>query len=425
MQRDSPNLQSREVSGHRAPIETASSELTRDINRDLILERIRSLQPISRVDLARASGLQPSTVSSIVEQLLEEKWIEEGASIRTSRGRRPTMLCLNRSSAMLVADVRPLHAVLAVVDLNGQILSRQAVPLGSDARQGTGAIAAGMRVLRQSFPEKTFEGVGLSMPGRVNPENSRLILAPNLRWSNFDIRRTLARQLGLPVALENAANACLLSEIWFGHMDGVRNALLITISEGLGAAILADRRLITGHAGLAGEFGHVCFDPSGPRCGCGQKGCWEMYASSSAALRYLCEITGSKKKLNISELIALALDGNPAAIKAIRKQAIAIGVGLRIVTAAVSPEIILFAGDITAFWDAAQAIIQKQCQDRMLAGKPPRLVSIGDGETARLRGAAALVLQRHSNYYRANHDRNAAKKQSTQRNSSMTSVSQL
>jgi predicted NBD/HSP70 family sugar kinase len=425
MQRDSPNLQSREVSGHRAPIETASSELTRDINRDIILERIRSLQPISRVDLARASGLQPSTVSSIVEQLLEEKWIEEGASIRTSRGRRPTMLCLNRSSAMLVADVRPLHAVLAVVDLNGQILSRQAVPLGSDARQGTGAIAAGMRVLRQSFPEKTFEGVGLSMPGRVNPENSRLILAPNLRWSNFDIRRTLARQLGLPVALENAANACLLSEIWFGHMDGVRNAVLITVSEGLGAAILANRRLITGHAGLAGEFGHVCFDPSGPRCGCGQKGCWEMYASSSAALRYFCEITNSKKKLTISEFIARALDGNPAAIKAIRKQAIAIGVGLRIVTAAVSPEIILFAGDITAFWDAAQAIIQKQCQDRMLAGKPPRLVSIGDGETARLRGAAALVLQRHSNYYRANHDRNAAKKQSTQRNSSMTSVSQL
>ena len=410
----SSKLQRKEVPYKHAYIEVASSELTRDINRDIILERIRALQPISRVDLARASGLQPSTVSSIVEQLLQEKWIEEGPSVRTSRGRRPTLLCLNRNSALLVGDLRPFHAVLAVVDLNGQILSRQSVPLGSDARQGTGAIAAAMQVLRQSFPEKTFEGVGLSMPGRVDTESSRLILAPNLKWSNFDIRRALAKQLDLAVELENAANACLLSELWFGHMNGVRNAVLITISEGLGAAILGDGRLITGHAGLAGEFGHVCFDPSGPRCGCGQKGCWEMYASSSAALRYFYEITGAKKKLSISELIALAIDGNPAAVNAIRKQAIAIGVGLRIITAALSPEIILFAGDITTFWDTARAVIQKQCHSRMLAGETPRLVSIGDGETARLRGAAAVVLQRHSGYYRTN-QRKPAKKQNMQR----------
>ncbi|HEX6772932.1 MAG TPA: MarR family transcriptional regulator, partial [Acidobacteriaceae bacterium] len=76
-----------------AYVEAASSELTRDINRDIILERIRALQPISRVQLSRASGLQPSTVSSIVDQLLKERWIEEGTSVKTRRGRRPTMLC--------------------------------------------------------------------------------------------------------------------------------------------------------------------------------------------------------------------------------------------------------------------------------------------------------------------------------------------
>ena len=76
-------------------VQVASSELTRDINRDLVLELIRSKQPISRVDLARASGLQPSTVSSIVEQLVAERWIREGAMIKTARGRRPTLLFLN------------------------------------------------------------------------------------------------------------------------------------------------------------------------------------------------------------------------------------------------------------------------------------------------------------------------------------------
>lgn len=384
-------------------VEAASNELTRDINRDVILEHIRALQPISRVDLARASGLQPSTVSSIVEQLLEERWIEEGPILKTRRGRRPTMLCLNRSSAILVADIRPLHAILAAVDLNGRILSRQTLPLGFDAAQGTRAIGTAMEAMRRNLPDKNFEGVGLSMPGRVDPESGQLVWAPNLKWRAFDIRRTLTKQLGLPVELENAANACILAELWFGHMEHVRNAVLITISEGVGAAILADRRLITGNGGLAGELGHICFDPAGPQCGCGQKGCWETYASSSAAARYFQEITRSKKKPTIPELIALALDRNPEAMEAIQKQAKAIGIGLRIATAALSPELILFAGDITTFWDSVHKEIESHCRSQMVAGWMPRLVSIGDGETARLRGAAAVLLQRHNGYYRAHH----------------------
>src|SRR5205823_6503652 len=104
------------VSRELAYVQVASSELTRDINRDLVLELIRSMQPISRVDLARASGLQPSTVSSIVEQLLKERWICEGAMVKTARGRRPTLLSLNNDLVILAADIRPRHAVVGLVD---------------------------------------------------------------------------------------------------------------------------------------------------------------------------------------------------------------------------------------------------------------------------------------------------------------------
>ncbi|HEX6773266.1 MAG TPA: ROK family protein, partial [Acidobacteriaceae bacterium] len=245
--------------------------------------------------------------------------------------------------------------------------------------------------------------------GRVDPERGRLVLAPNLKWDDFDIRRALAKQLVLPVEMENAANACMLAELWFGNMDGVRNAVLITISEGVGAAILADRRLITGHGGLAGELGHICFDLSGPQCGCGQKGCWEMFASSNAAVRYFQEVTGSRKKLTIAELMALASDGEPAALEAIQKQARAIGAGLRIATAALSPELILFAGDITSFWQSVHKEIEGQCRRQAMTKHVPRLVSIGDGESARLRGAAAVLLQRHTGYYRANHRKHSMK----------------
>ncbi len=119
-----------------AYVELASSEVARDINRDVILELIRTKQPIARADLSRSSGLQPSTVSSIVEQLLEEKWIVEGAAARRPRGRRPTLLSLNGDMVIIVADIRPDQAIIAVVDLNGRFLSREALPLLSDPERG-------------------------------------------------------------------------------------------------------------------------------------------------------------------------------------------------------------------------------------------------------------------------------------------------
>lgn len=393
------------TSGASAPVRVASSEVTRDVNRDVVLERIRALQPISRVDLARTSGLQPSTVSSIVEQLLRERWITEGAMVRTARGRPPTLLSLNDDLVILAADVRPSHAVVALLDLNGRFLERQLVPMGVDPERGATAIAAVMQSFRDRHTKRTFEGVGVSLPGRVDPENNQLRLAPNLSWHGFPIAQRLRERLGLEVQLENAANASLLSELWFGRMDGVRNAVLLTISEGIGAAILAEGRLIAGQHGMAGEFGHICVDPKGPVCGCGARGCWEVFASSRAALRYYHELQPGSERKSIVELVALAIDGDASAVQALERQAEAIGKGLHLVNAVLSPEVILLAGDITIFSEMYRAIIERETQAGIMAGESPQLVIMSDGEVARLRGAAAVVLQRHSGYYRAPHTR--------------------
>jgi predicted NBD/HSP70 family sugar kinase len=137
-----------------------------------------------------------------------------------------------------------------------------------------------------NYPDRSFEGIGISLPGRVDPATQRLIIAPNLSWSDYDIKRAIERKIPLQIETENAANARILSELWFGHMDGVREAVPVTISEGVGSAILANGQLVTGKSGLAGEFGHVPIDPQGPRCGCGRRGCWEVFASSRAAINF-------------------------------------------------------------------------------------------------------------------------------------------
>jgi predicted NBD/HSP70 family sugar kinase len=384
-----------------AYVQLASSESARDINRDVVLEIIRSQQPVSRADLARASGLQPSTVSSIVEQLINEKWVKEGAIERRPRGRHPTLLALNDGLVILTADIRPKQAIIALLDLNGRFLAREVVPLVSDPESTISKIIFCMKTMRAAHPNRSFDGIGISMPGRIDSESQRLILAPNLKWVNYDIKSVIEKEMRLQVELTNAANAALLAELWSGRLDGIRDAVLITVSEGVGGAILANGQIVTSRSGLAGEFGHSPIDPSGPLCGCGQHGCWEVFASSNAALRYYAEIRPDHAPVNIHELLRLAEEEDPAAIAALTRQAACLGRGLRLVTAALSPEVILIAGDITSSWARFGPTIQAELEATMLAGSAPKLEITNDGEFARLRGAAAVVLQRHSGYQRS------------------------
>jgi predicted NBD/HSP70 family sugar kinase len=376
--------------------ERASSEVARDINRDVVLELIRTKQPISRADLSRLSGLRPSTISAIVGQLLDEKWISEGPVMRLPRGRRPTMLSLNAESVILVSDIRPTQVIIAVVDLNGRFLSRETLPLVKDPVRGVENIIAAMQKMIANYPDRSFEGIGLSLPGRVDPTTQRLILAPNLSWTNYDIKGAIERNIPLQIEMDNAANACLLSELWFGHMDGVREAVLVTISEGVGSAILANGRLVTGKSGLAGEFGHVPIDPAGPQCGCGRRGCWEVFASSRAAINFYADSAPDAPRPTIMELLNLAEDGDEKALTALNRQAAYLGQGLRIITSVLSPEVILLTGGLTTSWKRFGPIVEKELAKDLLAGTAPRISVMTDVESDRLRGAAALVLQRHS-----------------------------
>ncbi len=377
-------------------IELASSETARRINRETVLHLIHSRQPISRAELARLSGLQRSTVSQIIEQLIRERWIREGSIAQLPRGRRPTMLVLNDDLVVLAADIRPQQVTVAMIDLNGRFLSRSTLPLGSDPAKSVAGIIDCMRRIKDSHPKKSVEGIGISVPGRVDKESQCLIFAPNLKWPKYDIKRAIEHGMGLPTEMENAATACLMSELWFGRMDGVRDAVLITVSEGIGAGIMANGQLISGQHGMAGEFGHISIDPSGPRCSCKQHGCWEVFGSCNAALRYFHESEQKKKHLTFHELLSLAEEGNGHAAAALATQAKYIGKGLRMVVAALSPEVVLIAGDITSAWNRFAPLIQAELEEQTLTGTSPRLSPTHEGDVARLRGAAALLLQRHS-----------------------------
>lgn len=379
----------------------ASLQTARDINRGVVLNLIRRRQPISRADLARVSGLQRSTVSQITEQLIQERWVVHGATGRLPRGRRPTFLKLNDRRAIIVVDLRPATTAIAVCDVNGRFLAHEGIQTPPDATTGAKLLAQKIQQLMANHPELIFEGIGVSVPGRFDENQQRVVFAPNLKWQHFDLRGPIEKASGLQVELENAANACVLAEVWFGHAEQPRDLVVVTISEGVGVGIFSNGHLVKGWNGLAGEFGHVPLDSNGPLCSCGGRGCWEVYASNWAVLRYYNESSTAPSNTSgnsptFRDLLSLAESGDTLALKAFDRMAQAVGRGLRLIVAGLSPEEIVFVGDFTRMWRRVGPAIEASVAAAVLVGKPPRVrPAEADPSTARLRGTAAMVLQKH------------------------------
>src|ERR1051326_7117567 len=376
-------------------MQVASSEVVRDINRRIVLNLIRTRQPISRADLARVSGLQRSTISLIVEELIDEHWVLEGATGRLPRGRRPTFLHLNNDRVIVGIDIRPLQTTVGLGDVNGKFTSQEVMTTPSDPMAAVNALIVRIQHLLNSCGKKKVEGIGLSLPGRVERGSQRLVFAPNLKWREFDIRSPIEKATGLEVELENAANACVLAAVWFDHVES-RNLVVVTVSEGIGTGILVNGQLARGLSGMAGEFGHVPLDLDGPLCSCGTRGCWEVFASNRAAVRYYMEATGVSAALNFQDLIRLAEQGDSRAERALDSMAHYLGRGMRMIVAGLDPELILVIGDLTRTWHRFGPVIQAEVQAQVLpGGVVPRLVPVHEDGMARLRGTVALVLQKH------------------------------
>jgi predicted NBD/HSP70 family sugar kinase len=383
------------MSSENRRLQVATSEVVRDINKRAILNLIRTRQPISRADLARASGLQRSTVSLIVEELIEDNWVIEGPTGRLPRGRRPTFLRLNDDRVIIAVDVRPIQITVALADVNGRFTSQETMATPEDPKSGIDGIIERIQRLLRSSKGKKVEGIGISLPGRVDRASERLVFAPNLRWPDTEIRKTVENATGIEVELENAASACVLAAVWFGHVQAT-NLVLVTVSEGIGAGTLVDGRVMRGANRMAGEFGHVPLDLNGPLCACGSRGCWEVFASNRAALRYYLESNAAPGGLSFPDLLSLAEQGNSRAAEALDRMAHYLGRGMRMIVAGLDPEQILVIGELTRSWHRFGPVIQSEVDAQTLkGGTAPRVTPVHEDGMARLRGTVALVLQKH------------------------------
>jgi predicted NBD/HSP70 family sugar kinase len=375
----------------------ATSETARHINRRIVLNLIRSHEPISRADLARHSGLQRSTVSVITEQLIEERWVTEGANGHAPRGRRPTFLHLNKDRVGIIGvNIRPAMTTLALADLNGHFIAQESLRTAQHPQQFIKDLVPRLENLKKIRPELTCEGIGVSLPGRVDSASQRLVFAPNLNWREFDLKSPLEAATGLPVELENAANACALSEIWFGRRsESVQDLIALTVSEGIGTGLVMNRQLVRGSTGVAGEFGHTTIVENGLECRCGNRGCWELYASNSAAVRYYSGSKTNGQPPTFDDLLRLASQGDSRALEALNQMGHYLGAGIAMLVTGLAPDEIRVIGEITKLWNKIGSIITKTITDRCPTHTKTRIVPTDPSSHPRLLGTIALVVQKH------------------------------
>jgi len=387
----------------------ATSGTARNINRRIILDLIRTRQPVSRADLARLSGLQRSTVSLITEQLLTEQWITQGALGHLPRGRKPRFLHLNIERAGIIGvNVRPTTTTIALANLNAQFIAHESFPTNENADIFIEDLIRRLQVFIRNHPETFLEGIGVSMPGRVDSISKKLVFAPNLGWRDVDLQTPLERATGLVVEIENAANACALAELWFDRRsNGMQDLIAVTVSEGIGTGIITSGQLLRGVNGVAGEFGHVSLNESGPPCKCGNRGCWEMYASNTAAISEYARITSgvNSKKHSVQDennmpgfddILHLSEQGDAKAVEVIERIGHYLGVGLSMLISALAPSMIVVIGEITRAWERIEPIIKNVLSARLPSSPVlTRIVPAHDNLQPRLRGSMALILQKH------------------------------
>jgi predicted NBD/HSP70 family sugar kinase len=382
--------------------QVATCETVRDINSRIVLNLIRKHQPISRADLSRRSGLQRSTVSAITEELMTLRWVTKGAIGHLPHGRKPTFFHLNGERASIIGvDLRPLTTTIALSGLDDRFLTQETFPTGRDPRQFVAQLGQRLHDLVKSHPEITCEGVGVALPGRVDLLSQRLVFAPNLGWRDLDLKTPLEQATGLPVELENDANACALAALWNDqYTEGVHNLLAVAITEGIGVGIVLNGQLVRGPAGMAGEFGHVVMREDGPRCNCGNHGCWEVFASNTAAVRYYTEAS-SRRPTAVStpptfeDVLRLAEQGDVRAGQALDRMAHYLGDGIAMLVMGLAPSIVVVFGEVTQAWGRVGPLIRARVEGRLYTPAKTRIVPMNPAAETRLHGAIALVLQKH------------------------------
>lgn len=344
---------------------TWNQHVVKKNNKALVLSLIIETETISRADIASVTGLNKTTVSSLVNELLEEDLIYESGPGVSSGGRRPVILHFNKKAGYAIGIDIGVNYILAVLtDLKGQILVEKSQNL---TRTSYSAIMNNVQTMIQALmddmPESRYGivGIGVGVPGIVNKEGS-VLLAPNLGWTNIQLKEELEKMFNVPIIIENEANAGAVGEQQFGAGQDYENILYVSAGIGIGVGIILNNELYQGKSGFSGEMGHMIIELNGKHCNCGSRGCWEAYASENALLEMAGESIDS-----LESLIELAQNGEKSAIDLFEKIGQYLGFGINNIINTFNPDQVIIGNRLALVREWIEEPILKTIENHTLA----------------------------------------------------------
>lgn len=379
----------------------ASGTAARRGGRAAALEAVRTSGPVSRAGLARVVGLSMPAIMEIVDRLVSEGLVRETGRGPSTGGRRPMLLELVPGAGRAVGVEVGARVMTAVVaDLAGEVEVHRESP--SEMRAGGAALTGRFRALLAEVMEEAEDGllgIGLSFPAPLLSSRGMVFSPPSYPgWGEISPEEIIGDTRGLPVVLDNDANAAAIGEYLFGAGRGTRSMFYVALNRGVGGAMVIDGELHRGAVGGAGEIGHTLIDLAGPKCGCGNHGCLEAFAGRQAIARRAAKVMEPREdaeRIHTHEVIEAALGGDEVARGILEETGRYVGVGLSNVVNMFDPEVLIVGGSTMLTGELLLDPAIQVARDRAVPGMADnvRIVPGELGEDAGPVGAAALVLR--------------------------------
>lgn len=376
---------------------TADQALMKEMNKYIVLNRIRFHSPISRTQISSDTGLNKATVSAIIDELIDEGLVLEVGQGQSRVGRRPIMLLFNaKVGTVLGVELGVEYVRIVATDLAAQtqMTYSRGLPKRLGPTEVIDTLMESIHHVISEIPQSRYGvvGIGVGVPGLVDFRRGIVLRAPHLNWENVPLRSMLESRLQKPVFVDNEANAGALGEKLYGQGRHSSSLLYVSAGTGIGAGIVMGGELIRGEDGMAGEFGHMSIDQYGGQCSCGNSGCWEMYASERALVNTYQKLTG--EQLSYEEILARFRESEPSAMQAFHTIGQSLGAGIANLINGLNPAMIIVGNRLaeagSCIVDSVQRAIVERCFIVPFSKVNVQLSSLGPNACSI--GAAALVL---------------------------------
>jgi glucokinase-like ROK family protein len=392
--------------------QTADQGSVRKVNTSLVLNALRLHAPISRAELAVITKLNRSTISNIINVLIDDGLVHEIETMESKIGRPGIALMLKpEGGAVIGVEIGVGFISVILTDFVANILWRELTEF-SPSKPQIEIIAKAEKSIDQaiSFAEKRhlrLLGIGLGVPGLVNVQRGELLFAPNLGWRDIPLRLMWNQRFHLPLYVENEANLGALGEYYFGVGREVDNFIFLSSGVGLGGGIIIDGKLFKGGRGFAGEIGHIQRDPHGEVCGCGRTGCWETQVGPRAVLQRvrrsiekdpgntLAKYAESDlENLTFKQVVDCALQGDKLCLTALQEVGKNLGAGIADLANILNPQMVVIGGAFSYGREILLPVLENKISRETLGAvkEDLKVIFSEHGADACVLGAIAVVL---------------------------------